>query len=144
MKMFILLFRSTLFVSLVFILFLACTKPADLTKTKSDLLKTDLDFTHMSQEKGAAEAFNMYLAEESLQLSAQSQPIMGRQNIYESMKESNNQSVLAWNPKNGEVASSGDMGYTWGTYTYSWKDPQGQSNSVQGKYGKNNRMAPGR
>jgi hypothetical protein len=49
------------------------------------LLQTDREFSQMSADSGTAIAFNHYLAEDAIQLPTRSQPLIGRDAIYESM-----------------------------------------------------------
>ena len=50
------------------------------------------------------------------------------------MKDAPDGYVLAWTPQEGEVAGSGDFGYTWGTYTSSVPDSTGAVKKSYGKY----------
>ncbi len=98
------------------------------------LLQTDREFATMSAEKGAADAFNQYLHEDALMLPAGGFPVKGRKAIYEVMKDAPEGYVLAWAPEDGEVARSGDFGYTWGKYTSSVPDSAGVVKKNHGKY----------
>ncbi|MFH1756192.1 MAG: nuclear transport factor 2 family protein [Candidatus Latescibacterota bacterium] len=97
------------------------------------LFATDVAFAQASSDRGPAEAFNMYLANEAVQLPAGSIPIMGREAIYQSMKQGGD-AALAWAPVKAEVAKSGDLGYTWGTYQSSYRGPDGSMRTSHGKY----------
>ncbi|MCG2717170.1 MAG: nuclear transport factor 2 family protein [Candidatus Marinimicrobia bacterium] len=66
-------------------------------------------------------------------LSANQHPITGRDTIYQQML-ANNEYILSWEPQNGEVASSGDLGYTWGKYKVTAKNPDGAATCRYGKY----------
>jgi ketosteroid isomerase-like protein len=112
----------------------ACEPRLDLEKEQSKLLQTDIEFSKKSVEVGAAEAFNQYLANDAIQLPAQSDPIMGRDSIYSGMKASSGKYVLQWEPKKAEVSKSGDMGYTLGTYSITSEDEKGQKRTSHGKY----------
>jgi len=128
------------FKTLLLILFLApwilssnCSSKIDLEKEKGDLLKTDIEFSRTSVEKGAAEAFYLYLADDAVQLPAGLPPIVGREKIRESMSGSS-KAVLKWEPVKAEVAKSGDLGYTWGNYEISWQGEDGKTEMLYGKY----------
>ena len=41
---------------------------------------------------------------------------------------------LLWQPVDAEVSSGGDMGYTWGNYTYIYLNQEGDSVYSKGKY----------
>jgi ketosteroid isomerase-like protein len=124
------------FVTGVFpILFLfGCISVTDTEEEKVKLLQTDREFARKSLEVGAAEAFKMFLAEDAIQLPAGSNPRFGRDTIYQAMKAAGEGYTLAWKPQHGEVAASGDFGYTWGNFTLSWEDSSGARQVHYGKY----------
>lgn len=124
------------FIGLLFflILMIACESKVDITKEKAALFETDRLFAKMSLEKGAAEAFRMYLAEDAMQLSTGANPVFGRDSIYQGMLEMPEGAILDWEPQDGEVAQSGEMGWTWGNYVFTWKDEQGEEAKSYGKY----------
>lgn len=111
-----------------------CQTQTDREEENNDLFQTDLDFARMSEEKGAAEAFNMYLADNAIQLPDGREPITGRSIIYDRMKNSKMNYVLTWEPQSSEVAESGDMGYTWGNSTLMVKEDNGGEKKYYGKY----------
>ena len=118
---------------LPWILLSSCGSKIDLGKEKESLLKTDIEFSKTSVEKGAAEAFYLYLAADAVQLPAGLPPIVGREKIRESMSGSS-KAVLKWEPARAEVAKSGDLGYTWGNYELSWQKEDGKTEKLHGKY----------
>ena len=112
----------------------ACEPRFDLEKEQLKLMQTDIEFSNKSVEVGAAEAFNQYLDADAVQLPAQADPVVGRESIYARMRTSSNRYVLQWEPKKAEVSGSGDMGYTWGTYTVTSEDEKGLKSTSYGKY----------
>jgi len=112
----------------------ACSKEIDMDKELDSLFQTDMEFSEFSVENGAAEAFKMYLMEKAVQLPSGQNPILGRDKIYEDMIKAGSDYTLSWEPQDGEVSSSGDMGYTWGIYTLSFQIDSGENQSQQGKY----------
>jgi ketosteroid isomerase-like protein len=124
------------FVGLLFLLILTvgCESSVDITKEKAALFETDRQFAKMSVEKGAAEAFRTFLAEDAMELSAGANPVFGRDSIYQGMLEIPAGAVLDWGPQDGEVAQSGEMGWTWGNYVFTSKNAQGEEAKSYGKY----------
>jgi len=119
---------------LIFVFQLACSQLADKEAEKEKLLQTDKEFAQFSVNNGAAEAFNEYLTDDALQLPAGNNPVQGVENIYNRMKDNQGNYVLDWSPQYAEVAKSGDMGYTWGTYSLAYKDENGEEQKSYGKY----------
>ena len=91
-------------------------KVVDLKSETENLLNTDKEFSETSKEKGAAEAFRLFLAEDALQFSGGRDVVVGGQSVYEIMIEGDDTYTLLWEPQFAEVASSGDFGWTWGYY----------------------------
>jgi ketosteroid isomerase-like protein len=106
----------------------------DIEKEKEELLNTDRAFAAASLETNAAEAFRMYLAEDAMQMPTGSEPIIGREYIFESMNRSAQNYTLSWNPERAEVSKAGDMGWTWGWYLMSYTDANGEPKQSRGKY----------
>lgn len=98
-------------------IFVVCQQKIDINSEQAKLLETDQEFSRMSVEKGAAEAFKFYLAQDALQLPQGAHPIQGRDSIYQGMIQNDGEYELRWEPKKAEVCQSGEMGYTWGIYT---------------------------
>lgn len=122
-------------ISVFSILFLiGCVTITDSDAEKVKLLQSDREFAQKSIESGAAEAFKIYLLKDALQLPAGRNPRLGREAIYQAMKAAGDNYTLAWEPQDGEVAASGDFGYTWGNYTLSREDSSGAKQADYGKY----------
>ena len=112
----------------------SCSQYVDTKTEKEKLLQTDIEFAQFSINQGAAEAFKKYLTENALQLPAGRNPIQGRNNIYNIMKENQDDYTLDWSPKYAEVSISGELGYTWGKYILSYIDEDGNKQNSYGKY----------
>lgn len=110
-----------------------CQQKVDITTEQARLLETDEEFSQMSVEKGAAEAFKFYLIQDALQLPQGGPPIRGRDSIYQGMIQNEGEYELQWEPKKAEVCQSGEMGYTWGVYTSTYY-LNGEQKTNHGKY----------
>jgi ketosteroid isomerase-like protein len=109
-------------------------RKVDVDRELERLMQTDRDFASASVKHGAAEAFRMYLHEDATMFSAGAHPTAGRESIYDRMKPSDDGYELKWTPRAGEVARSGDMGWTWGEYTVTAKNAEGAEEKSYGKY----------
>jgi len=118
----------------VLILFAGSVQAVNVEKEKAKLLNTDRDFATLSLNRGAAEAFRMYLAEDAMQMTSFGEPVVGRDKICQGMTESAGIYVLDWVPQDGEVAKSGDMGWTWGKFTFYFLNKSGEIKMSYGKY----------
>jgi len=97
------------------VIIIGCNSEIEMKKEIEDLLETDRSFSKLSEQIGAADAFREYLDSSAVQLPHLSMPIFGRENIYKDMKAEDDY-LLIWEPKFGDVSNSGDIGYTWGEY----------------------------
>lgn len=95
----------------------ACAMAAPRTSTAAaeDLLAADRAFAAKSAATTAAEAFYYFVTEDSIQLPATGKPMEGREAIRMNMSVGP-PIVLLWQPQFAEVASSADLGWTWGEW----------------------------
>ncbi len=87
----------------------------------------------MSVSRGARAAFAHYMAPDAVSLPQGGVPVRGADKISANLPDLGEAS-LTWIPSGGDVAASGDLGYTWGTYEYRSKNAQGQAVVGFGKY----------
>ena len=106
-------------------------KPSSKNSKQEALLNTDVEFAKASVAKGAAEAFALYLADDAMQMPAGGNPVVGKKAVLAGMGSGY---VLSWEPKKAEVAKSGELGWTWGTYELHTKDAEGKLVVRYGKY----------
>lgn len=102
-------------------------KQDSIEKWKKEIVKTEFDFAQLVNKEGIAKAFLAYAAEDAV-LMRNNSLIIGIESIRESFKNSNSGSEnvsLTWKPDFVEVASSGDLGYTYGKYVYTLIDSSG-------------------
>lgn len=117
---------------LSFLILLNC-KGDDMQNELNKLLQTDEDFAKTALEIGTANAFRDYAAEDAIMLPNGGKVIDGKAAIFEAMK-SDNDSKLEWFPVKGEIGKSADLGYTWGKWTYTYSDSNGEEKKQFGKY----------
>ncbi len=103
-------------------------------RMSEQLLQADRQFAQMSLQKGAAQAFDHFLADSALMLPHGGMSIKNRESIVESMQGGDPSSVLSWEPQSAMVAESVEMGWTWGYYISTMTDPDGKTMARQGKY----------
>lgn len=116
---------------LVSVLFLFC-QCAEQNKTESSesrkqkILDTEKEFEKMTAEKGWAESFS-YFADDSAVLQSEEGIIKGKAAIKAHYSNSKYKDVnLRWDADFVDVASSGDLAYTYGKYTFTAVDTAGK------------------
>jgi ketosteroid isomerase-like protein len=96
---------------------------AHMDSLKAELLRVDVAFSKLSEEKGRNAAFLAYLDSNATMLRANSMPVSGWDSINQMLnRHPDSGYVLTWVPIKAHVAHSGDMGYTYGTYSLTIKD----------------------
>lgn len=120
------------------ILFSACTKdekePSNeiMTAWKQEVLDAEAAFAQMAKEEGMNKAFLAFAADDAV-LMRGNQLIIRKTGIAEYMKDQNSKG-LAWSPEFVDVAKSGDLGYTYGYYTFSYEDQEGNPAEANGVF----------
>lgn len=103
---------------LSFILFFTSCFNSDSSDTLADIMEADRKFSALSEEKGMNHAFISYVDTNGILLRSNSMPLVGKDAIKERlMKFNDSLYTLTWEPLDGDIARSGDMGYTYGIYT---------------------------
>lgn len=96
-----------------------------------ELIATDRAFCRLSKEKGMHYAFLFYAADEVIKLNNNQFPIIGKKALKEFFEKANDSNfVLQWNPLKAECSPDGELGYTFGTWTFTQKDHTESQNGV--------------
>lgn len=101
--------------------------------TREALLETDKAFAQLAAQRGAAEAFYAYAAEDAIYFPIGELPVHGREAIRIAMS-TGSQGQLRWEPRDAEICRGGDMGYTWGFFEFSGPGVDGRPSLRHGKY----------
>ncbi len=83
---------------------------------KKELIDIDRAFSKMSEEKGMKNAFIEYIDSNGVLLKPGRMPIVGANAIDYLIQLSDTGFTITWEPNNGDIAASGDLGYTYGIY----------------------------
>ena len=112
-----------LFILLISACLVSCSSEARQEKLNKEIIAADLKFSELSKEMGMNHAFETYCASEGVLLRPGSLPIVGKQSISKLLNQSDDEAfTLTWEPSDGKVSRSGDLGYTYGIYTLQTKD----------------------
>jgi ketosteroid isomerase-like protein len=127
------------FILPVSLLFNSCatnTNNNSIEKWKSEIVNTELAFCKMAEHEGVPKAFLTYAAQDVV-MKRNNILIKGKQALEEYYKKNKTGSrniSLLWRPDFVDVSSSGDLGYTYGSYTYTSTDSLGISNIDEGVF----------
>ncbi len=97
------------------------------------LLEADRAFSKMSAEKGLYEAFDFYMDDNATMYREGQNPFIGREAIRPILSTNPNAS-LTWEPTSAEIAESGELGYTLGSWEYAVEDSSGNVSKSFGYY----------
>ena len=112
--------RKCLFFVFAYILFFSCnTKNTAIESVdyKTLLLDTDRSFSKLSEQKGTKFALIQFIDNKGILLMPASTPIIGGQAINYISQLYDSTFTMTWEPKGGDVAKSGDLGFTYGLYS---------------------------
>ncbi len=96
-------------------LFMALGTPT-YASDKEEIMAVDQAFNDMAARVGNRAAFAHYLAVDAVKLDGGAHPRYGHSAILPTLDELSPNVSLTWTPRDGKVAASGDLGFTWGTY----------------------------
>ena len=88
----------------------------DLEAEKAALLELDKMTEEIAMEKGMAEMQKIFLAEDAIALVEGQFPTVGKDAIVEATAKSEGDFILKWKPEDAKIATSGDLGFTWGNW----------------------------
>ena len=82
------------------------------------LFEVDRQFSNAATETGFNNAFIEFAHPDAVLLRKNSMPIVGKTSIAVIYKKADTTGVhFSWEPLSGDIAASGDLGYTYGIYT---------------------------
>jgi ketosteroid isomerase-like protein len=86
---------------------------------KEQLLETDRKFSATSVEKGYNRAFIEFAHPDAVLLRPNSMPVTGSKAVKGLFEKADISGVIFnWEPLAGDIAKSGELGYTYGIYTF--------------------------
>ena len=118
------------FAFIFFLVFLfGCQKSNDKAlqeKSKQEILQTEKEFEIMAGAKGITEAFTYYAADNAV-VHRRESLVTGKENIRKNYESWTYKEVsLKWTPDFVDASLSGELGYTYGKYTFSATDSSGK------------------
>jgi ketosteroid isomerase-like protein len=92
----------------------------DLKRAQQSLVRQDLEFSNAALTFGFLKAFQTYAAGEVRLFREKSNPFIGKQAAILAL--TNRKELLAWQATGEDVSRSGDLGYTYGSYSANSND----------------------
>jgi ketosteroid isomerase-like protein len=103
---------------LIVLIFFACQKKIPVANPQV-LIDADIAFSDYSQKHGYQKSFIEFADDSLVLLHDNSMPIIGKPNLIKSYEgKSDSGIVLTWKPAKAIIAESGELGYTYGFWTY--------------------------
>lgn len=115
---------------LVLTMFSSCSQAPDATALdmwKQEIRDVERDFAAMAEREGISRAFLHYAADSAV-LMRGDKLYTGKQELealFAGTSSSPLDEKLSWSPDFVDVSASGDLGYTYGQYSYSYTDSTG-------------------
>ena len=110
----------------IILILAACDTPTQVTVEKGtntqDIIDADKAFSDMSRQLGMKKAFLQYISKEGVMLRPGYMPIIGADAIDYLSQVNDTAYKISWVPTHGEIANSGELGYTYGVYTLATAD----------------------
>ncbi len=98
---------------------------------KSELYAVEKEFCDMAQSEGVQNAF-VHFAADSAVVQRKGQLVKGKESIKKQYESFPRDVKLLWKPDFADVSTSGDLGYTYGKYTYTTTDSLGHTTQNEG------------
>lgn len=124
---------ATFIMLLSFLIACSSGEKVNTEKAKQEIEKAEKDFAQMAADKGIAEAFYSFAADDATIKRKNDSLIHGKEGIknFYSAPFYKTASVK-WAPDFVEVSAQGDLGYTYGKYVWETKDSTGKAETFNG------------
>lgn len=106
----------------------------DSAALRNEVLDTDRAFAALADKSGIEAAFAAYLAPDAVHMVAGADFEFGRDAVIAGFSGGPADAVLSWTPRGAEVSADGELGYTYGAWTYKWTGEDGKKVASSGKY----------
>lgn len=113
---------STNIIIIMISLLAACNQPQQPKASEQELIDADHAFAELAAKEGIGKAFITYADSSAIIMHNARMPLKGIDDITKVYSQIPNNLSLEWEPTKAEIAGSGDMGYTFGKYTFTSGD----------------------
>lgn len=113
----------------------SCQNTADQASLEKEIFQTEKAFEKMASEKGIAEAFYYYAAQDAVIKRENDTLIIGKKNIRTYYEKINDEkTTVSWTPDYINMSADGTMAYTYGKYLWKIKNEQGEIAEYKGVF----------
>ena len=110
--------KNTFLLAVLLSLLFSCTDVKPVANSQ-ELIDADLAFSDYSLKHGIQRAFIEFADDSVVLLKPNRMPIVGKQSLIDSYSgKSDSGLLLSWKPEKAIIAPSGDLGYTYGIWTF--------------------------
>ena len=117
-----------------FILLMACSDKKNKKSNddkKAEMMAAEISFSKFSELNGTRKALMEYIDSEGVLLRPNIMPLVGADAIDFISQANDTAYTMIWQPKGGNIAESGELGYTFGIYSIT---PKYKDSIMQGTY----------
>jgi ketosteroid isomerase-like protein len=109
--------------------------PVNRDSLRTELINADKSWNDASLQKGYYHSRIDFIADDGIELSQGKMPLVGKAAVTDfAAQNSDSTQTLQWTTLKADVAASGDLGYTYGSYTVKTKTKGGQDTTMYGAY----------
>jgi ketosteroid isomerase-like protein len=122
------------FLWIPFLLLLSCNRKKeikDTTEQRAEMIAAEISFSEMSKTKGTKAALMQFIDSNGVLLRPNSFPLVGADAIDFISQSNDTAYTMIWQPKGGNIAASGELGYTFGVYSVI---PKNNDSAMHGTY----------
>jgi len=103
----------------------------DTTEQRAEMIAAEISFSEMSKTKGTKAAMMQFIDSNGVLLRPNSFPLVGADAIDFISQSNDSTYTMIWQPKGGNIAASGELGYTFGVYSVF---PKNKDSAMHGTY----------
>jgi ketosteroid isomerase-like protein len=103
----------------------------DTTEQRAEMIAAEISFSEMSKAKGTRAAMMQFIDSNGVLLRPNSFPLVGGDAINFISQANDSAYTMIWQPKGGNIAASGELGYTFGVYSVL---PKNNDSAMHGTY----------